>query len=158
MIRFYFDTSAINKLNDDPQSSDLKNEILKLGVVYPSVFNIAEFASEFDKERRICLLKLIHEISSGYRPLAMPVELLTRSIKSVSAWARDMNHSMGPKWEGIWIAMSDPSQIDKRAFQEVIEWKKSQEEWFQEMHDRGRPRVQEVIRKFPKAEINGVKA
>ena len=59
----------------------------------------------------------------------MPKELLKRSIKSVNAWARDMNHSMGPEWEGIWIAMSDPSQIDQRAFQEVIEWKKSQEEW-----------------------------
>lgn len=154
MKRFYFDTSAINKLYDDSQSSDIKNEILKLGIVYPSVFNIAEVASEFDKERRVGLLKLIQEISGGYRPLAMPKELLKRSIKSVNAWARDMNHSMGPEWEGIWIAMSDPSQIDKRALQEVIEWKKSQEEWFQKIHDRGRPKVQEVIRKFPKAEFD----
>lgn len=154
MIRLYFDTSAINKLYDDSQSSDMKNEILNLGIVYPSVFNIAEVAAEFDKERSIGLLKLIHEISGGYRPLAMPDEFLKRSIKSVNAWARDMNHSMGPEWEGIWIAMSDPSQIDQRAFQEVIEWKKSQEEWFIQMHDRGRPKVQEVIRKFPKAEFD----
>jgi hypothetical protein len=153
MIRFYFDTSAINELYDDPRCSDLKNEILKLGFVYPSVFTIAEVASEIEKERRTGLLKIIYEISGRYRPLAMPGDLLKRSIKSVDAWAKDMDHSMGPEWEGVWIAMSDPSQIDERAYREIIDWKKSQEEWFQNMHVRGRPRVQEVIRKFPKAEF-----
>ena len=83
----------------------------------------------------------------------MPGDFLKRSINSVDARAQEMDHSMGSEWKGVWVAMSDPSQMDEKAYKEIIDWKKSQEEWLQDMHDRGCPRVQEVIKKFSKAEF-----
>lgn len=153
MKMLYLGTSAVNHLFNDSRAFDLKKNIQKVGVVYPSVFNIAELASTSNQKRRLGLLKLIKEISGGYRPLAMPGELLRRSLAAVSIWATDMDHSMGPEWEGVWIALNDPGQIDEQAYREIIEWKSSLEQWYQHMHERGRLRMQEVIRRLPQAEF-----
>jgi hypothetical protein len=145
MTIFYLDTSAINKIFDSPYSDRFSQLIQKTATVYPSVLNTAELGSESDEGRRIGLLKLTKEISRNYRPLAMPSDLLKRSLICVEVWAKDMDHSMGAEWDGVWVALNDPCQIDERAYQEILEWKMQQEEWFQVMHDRGRPAMQEAI-------------
>jgi hypothetical protein len=145
MTIFYLDTSAINKIFDSAYSDRFSQLILQTVTVYPSVLNIAELASESDEGRRIGLLKLTKEISKNYRPLAMPSDLLKRSLICVECWAKDMDHSMAAEWDGVWVALNDPRQIDERAYYEILEWKMQQEEWFQVMHDRGRPAMQEAI-------------
>ncbi len=153
MLIFYFDTSVINHLFDDPELAIRKKAFSESCIVYPSVFNIAEIASTTETERRNGLLKLTKEISAGYRPLAMPGDLLKRSLVSVNQWASDMDHSMGTEWEGVWLALKNPDLIDEKAFREIIGWKENQEEWYQKMHDLGRPRMQEAIRKFSPSEL-----
>jgi hypothetical protein len=145
---FYLDTSAINSLFDSPNLGRISARISKRDVVYPSVFNVAEIGATSDKARRFGLLKLTKQLSGDYRPLAMPADLLKRALASVRVRAKDMDHSMGPEWEGVWIALSDPSRIDDAAYKEIVEWKRKQEEWFQEMHDNGRPKMQSYINRL----------
>jgi len=153
---FYFDTSAINYLFDDSKLPLIRQTIKEKTVIYLSVFNIAELASTSNEERRFGLLKLSKEISGGYRPLAMPGDLLRRSLEAVNIWAKDMDYSMGPEWEGVWIALNDPGQIDEETYQETIKWKKNQEEWYQRMHDKGRPRMQKAIKSLPPNKFYGL--
>jgi len=145
MSVFYLDTSAFNRLFDSPSLKLLSELIQKRAVVYPSVFNVAELGSTSNEKRRVGLLKLTREISGNYRPLAMPSDLLRRSLASISVGTRNMDHSMGSEWDSVWIALNDSSLIDEEAHREVLEWKRQQEEWFQGMHDCGRPAVQEAI-------------
>ena len=153
---FYLDTSAINRLYDDPEGQNLRKVLQENSIVYPSIFTVAELSAEPDESRRIGLLALIKKISGNYRPVAMPGDLLRRSLKSVSIWSRDMNHSMGTKWGGVWLALNDPTLIDENAYKEIIEWKREQESWYQDMHDRGRPAMQEVIKKMPSCERDAI--
>ena len=60
-----------------------------------------------------------------------------------------MDHSMGPEWEGVWIALTDPSRINDVEYKEIVEWKRVQEKWFQKMHDNGRPKMQSYIYRLP---------
>ena len=108
-MAFYLDTSAINRLYDDPRSPNLRKVLQKKSIVYPSVFIVAELAAEPDERRRIGLLELLKKISGNYRPVAMPEDLLRRSLESVNIWSSDMNHSMGPKWGGVWSALNNPT-------------------------------------------------
>ena len=98
---FYLDTSSINSLLDSPNCALISERIPKRDIVYPSVFNIAEIGATSDERRRLELLKLTKQISGNYRPLAMPADLLKRALASVRARAKDMDHSMGPEWEGF---------------------------------------------------------
>lgn len=152
MTAFYLDTSAINNLYDSPSLDLLSQLILNQTVVYPSIFNVTELGCDSDEKRRAGLLKLTKEISGNYRPFAMPSDLLRRSLEAVSVWAKDMEHCMGREWDGVWMALNDPNLIDEGAYREILEWKKQQEEWFQGMHDRGRPAMQEAIDRVAAAE------
>lgn len=153
---FYLDTSAINSLFDSPNLALISARIPKRDVVYPSVFNIAEIGATSDEKRRLELLNLTKQISGNYRPLAMPADLLKRALTSVRARAKDMDHSMGPAWEGIWIALNDPSLIYEAAYKEIVEWKSKQEEWFQGMHDRGRPKMQSFINRLSETDRSSI--
>lgn len=158
MTIYYLDTSAINRLFDSPSSKSLSQIIRERAVVYPSIFNIAELGSESDEMRRTGLIKLVKNISQKYRPLAMPADLLKRSIEGVKVWAMDMDHSISPEWDGVWVALNDPQSIDERAYQEILSWKKKQEEWFQNMHSRGRSAMQEAVNNLPQNDSSAFKS
>lgn len=149
---FYLDTSSINSLLDSPKFALLSESIPKRIIVYPSVFNVAEIGATTDELRRLELLKLTKKISGNYRPLAMAGDLLKRALASVRIRAENMDHSMGPEWEGVWVALNDPSLIDEAAYNESVEWKRKQEEWFQEMHDNGRQKMQSYIKSLSESD------
>ena len=151
-MNLYLDTSAINRLYDDPKSEFLVEIIRQRMSFYPSVLVVAELCAESDDTRRLGLLRLTKRISSNYRPAAMPGDLLKRSLEAISIWARDMDHSMGQNWDGVWMALNNPTLIDKEAYEEVKGWKRDQEKWYQDMHDRGRPKMQEATRTLPNGE------
>jgi hypothetical protein len=149
---FYFDTSAVNSLHDDPHVSDIKNAVKQFAQVLVSVFTVAELASTSDPDRRVALLKTAKTISGEYRPVAMPGELLKRSLEAVSIWARDMEQSMGSEWDGVWIALNDPNLIDRESYLEITQWKAQQERWYHEMHERGRTLMQQTLDRLPAEE------
>lgn len=154
MRTFYLDTSAINRLFDDPDRFEVVKALSSHSKVYISVFTVAEIAATSDVERRIALVALARDISGGYHPLAMPRDLLRRALKGVQGWKKDMDASMGKEWSGLWIALCDPTEIDQQAYFEVTRWKEQQEESYQKMHKRGRPKMQGAIARLPAKERN----
>jgi len=80
---FYFDTSAVNWLVKDPGSAAIANGICTYSGVYISAFTVAELAATPLKEQRNRLLKIAKSISSNWRPLAMPNDLLKRSLNAM---------------------------------------------------------------------------
>ena len=152
MRTFYLDTSAINSLFDDADRSDLVDRLGTHSKVYISVFTVAELAATLDRNRRIGLVTLAREVSGGYHPLAKPGDLLKRSLKATQGWKKEIDASMGSEWGGLWMVLCNPDLIDQKAYSEVICWKEQQEKWYQDMHDRGRPRMQQAIAKLPAKE------
>ena len=152
MKTFYLDTSTINRLYDCAKLPELRKAIKYKGKVFLSVFNIVELASESIKERRDGLLELAKEIGGNYHPLAMPNEILKRSVDAFRVGAPDMEYSMGKEWDEVWIMLNQPEQIDQAAYHEIIEWKKKQEQWYQDAHDRGRNLWQGKISNLSKEE------
>ncbi len=156
MKKFYFDTSAINHLFDDPQSISLLNSNSENIRIFISVFTVAELASTPDQERRNALLKLAKIITDNYRPAAMPADLLKRSLETINARKLDMEHSMGQEWDGIWLALNNPELIDEDDFCEVVRWKADQERWFHDLHNDGRPMVQQRLNDFSATDKNEI--
>jgi len=132
---FYFDTSAVNWLVKDPCSAAIVNGICNYSGVYISAFTVAELAATPLKEQRNRLLKIAKSISSNWRPLAMPNDLLKRSLNAMLSRADTIDASIGSEWDGVWYALNEPELIDDEAYEEVVVWKTQQEEWYQEMHD-----------------------
>ena len=83
--------------------------------------------------------------------MAFPVELLKRSIESIKVWAPDMDNSMSHNWDGVWMILNNPALIDDKVFKKISEWKNKQEDWFHEMHERGRPHLQNALTNIPES-------
>jgi hypothetical protein len=150
----YLDTSAINHLYDDPKSTQLIDTLKRKAKVYLSVYNIAELASTSDENRRVELINTAKKISNTYHPLAMPGDLLKRSLAAICTGQSKMINSIDKNWEGIWITLSNPRQLDEEGFNEICAWKRKQEEWYHKMHENGRPSMQKVILELPKSKQN----
>jgi hypothetical protein len=78
----------------------------------------------------------------------MPNDLLKRSLNAMLSKADTMDASIGSEWDGIWYALNEPELIDNEAYEEVVAWKTQQEEWYQEMHESGRPHIQDALAKL----------
>ncbi|MCX5886643.1 MAG: hypothetical protein NT096_12170, partial [Proteobacteria bacterium] len=148
----YFDTSVINRLLDDQSGLDLIKKLRKSLKIYLSVFTFAEIMATSQHERRLKLLMLAKDINENYRPLAMPGDLLKRSLKAIQTDAKDLNILMGPEWDGVWVALRDPQLIDEESLLESIQWKRQQEKWYQDMHDGGRLDIQKALIALSQAE------
>jgi len=152
MKTIYLDTSAINYIYDDSRSDRITSILKEKARIYLSIFNIVELACEKDKNRRIGLIKIAKKLIGNYLPLAMPGELLKRSLISICFGKKNMNNSMSKDWDAIWIALNEPELIDNEEYSEIITWKKNQEKWYQNMHESGRPKIQKAIQQLPKSE------
>jgi hypothetical protein len=148
----YLDTSAINHLHDDPNASTLTEAIKTKTQPLISVFTFMEIASTSDSHRRLGLLTSLKGIAGKYRPAGMPGDLLRRSLEAISVLASRIEISMGPEYDGVWIALKEPKLIDDDAYKEIMERKRHEEEWYQDMHDQGRPEIQQALAKFPPRE------
>lgn len=153
---FYLDTSVINQLYDDSKSDILINRLKDIATVVISIFNVVELASTNDKNRRIGLINAAKKLSNNYRPLAMPGDILKRSLVAICNNHYKMDNSIGSEWDNIWIAQNDPELIDNDFYVEICEWKNYQEEWYQKMHEHGRPNLQKVLLELPKSKRNDI--
>lgn len=158
MTTFYLDTSTINWLFDDLSCLELIKKLPNHAKIYISVFTVAELAATPHRKRRIELLRLAKDVLGDYRPLAMPGDLLKRSLKAMQTWAKEISGSMGSEWDGLWVALCDPRLIDTEDYFEVIEWKRQQEIRYQDMQDQARPFIQKAIDKLPATEKNALRS
>ena len=155
-MNIYLDTSAFNWLLDDPNSAHLQECVVQKCRLYLSIFTFAELASESCAERRIELIRLAKKLSGGFRPAAMPGDLLRRSKDAIINRRSDMDNSMGTEWNGIWAALNNPDLIDEMALAEIQAWKTNQEKWYCEMFDSARPPIQEALRGLRPGQIEAI--
>jgi len=158
MITFYLDTSTINWLFDDSSCLELIKKLPNHAKIYISVFTVAELAATSHRKRRIGLLSLAKDVLGDCRPLAMPDDLLKRSLKAMQTWAKEISGFMGSEWDRLWDALCDPQLIDTEGYFEVIEWKRQQEIRYQDMQDQARPFIQKAIDKLPATEKNALRS
>lgn len=148
----YLDTSAINQLHDDPKSAMLIRAIKAKTLPLISVFTFMEIASTSDSHRRLSLLGLLKEIVGTSRPAAMPGELLRRSLEAMKVHDSKMDISIGRDYDGVWLALSKPDLVEDDDYQEIIARKRHEEAWYQDMHDQGRPSIQQALAQLPPKE------
>jgi hypothetical protein len=148
MKNVYLDTSAINHLYDDRNASILTKDLNSKTQPLISVFTFMEIASTSDSGRRAGLLALLKSIAGKNRPAAMPGELLRRALEAMSVRATTIDISMGHEYDGVWRALNQPELINDDAYKEITERKRHEEKWYQDMHDKGRPEIQQVLAKL----------
>jgi len=141
---FYFDTSAISDLCHDSELLSLKNLIVQNATVYISVLTIAELGSTLCFYHRTRLLNLAKDLSCGIRPLAEPGELLKRAKHAIRTSQKELVSSVDSNHRS-WYVLNHPEKMNDQDFDEIMAWKKKQEDWFQNMHDSGRVEIQKYI-------------
>lgn len=138
MIRttFYFDTSAINQLADDPLRDLLVGALTAPGnVVLVSVLNVYELAATKDPARRLDLLRLAKRIAKDTRLLAFPQTNLRRSLDAFAAGQSTLDATFDyDSSQNIWIAFEHPEQVHEQARSEIRAQNLADEKWFREMH------------------------
>jgi len=144
---YCFDTSAINRIHDDPVKEPIARGLIATCAVYISALNVIEACGIRDPLRRGSLISLQRQLSGTRRPLAIPNELLQELAVAHANDRPDAQISITDKQEGIWIALNNPSQIDEAARQEALEWKHSLEVPFRKVHEKARSAFQDLFGK-----------
>lgn len=137
MVRtnFYFDTSAINELANDPLRDLLVGALTAPGnVVFVSVLNVYELAATKDPTKRLSLLRLAKRIAKNTRLLTFPQEVLRRSLDAFAADRSTMDATLDYDSTNIWIAFEHPEQVNEQARADIRAQNVADEKWFREMH------------------------
>jgi len=154
MMRYYFDTSAINKLHDCENSKLIQSIINESPVrktvkCYISVFTLAELLSESNAKRRKSLIQYAKSIVGSAIPAANAGDLLKRALIAMDRREIRIENSInGDEYEGLLQAYFNPELIDNEASKEAREWKDNQEKWFQEHLNNFRPTLQHFLNKL----------
>lgn len=143
----YLDTSAINYLYRHPQRDTLAERITHNSRVLVSVFTVVELASASDESYRNGIIRYAKGLTGDTKPLAMPRDLLMRARVAIRERAPEMDNAIPAEWEGIWVAYSDPTVLDSTNLNEIAEFKKQHNAWFEQMHSTGRASVQSELQK-----------
>jgi len=148
----YFDTSTINSLYDDPQCGALTIRLVGESHVRLSLYTFLELASTPCRERRTGLINLARKLLSGYKLLAMPKEILDRSLVALQGGSRDVDPTIGPEWGAVSHALYHPDQAAESFYSTVDGWRKQHQKWYDDIHEQGRPHVQQFIAGLSKAD------
>ncbi len=162
-MRLYLDTSALNKLAQDPdwKEGDV-HAFASSEHVWVSTLNIAEVGATPDPVLRLKLGGLLHDLARGYRPLTFPSQLLKRSLSAYvdcpyrssililplglpEEPRRSMNWQVKEDLAGFQAVLADPKLLlDHRQHRELDCFLKKERDWYEEFAAGDRPRFQAV--------------
>ena len=142
---YYFDTSALNYLHDDPEVANITAGLTATNTIWITSLNVIEAGITNNAERRISLLKLQKQLARDIRPLQLPNLLLRESAVAYATRKDRRDLSIGKNQNGIWIALNNPEKIDDAARQELYRWKKELEDTFKRTHESGRAQFQKLF-------------
>lgn len=142
---YCFDTSAINRLHDDPERQFLVAGLLATNTLRVSALNVIEAVGTEDEVRRRSLIVLLQRLSHGFRPLATPNTLLKIVVKAHARGDDRLNITSPEEEDSIWIALNSPDELDEETRQEVFQWKTSLEGPFIDAHREARPQLQTLF-------------
>lgn len=147
-MKLYFDTSAINAIAHDPSGKELVEKLKSIHETYISIYNVVEIVSTSDSAERLKLLELAQDLASGFYPLAHPRDILKRALEAFQHKLPEMNFSISDEDHGVWIALNKPDKVGEEDRIDVLHWKQREESWYQNMHNKGRPHIKDVIKKL----------
>lgn len=84
-MRFVLDTSAVNRLLDDPDQAALVAGMEAVGLVHVTALNIHEVSQTSNPDRREALRRLLGRLWHGRGPLALPDVVLRQELLSFIA-------------------------------------------------------------------------
>lgn len=159
---YCFDTSAINRLLDDPERDPIIGATLSVGSFRVTAYNILEAAKTRDANRRSRLIDLLRRLSDGKRPLDRPNTILLTYAEAHAARAAAVRVNADENLEGLWIALNQPDLLDQEAREEVLAWAAEWEDDFSEAVAGDREQFQSLFRKArldrPKATASTLRA
>ena len=109
---YLFDTSAINRLYDDPDGAAIAEGLAVTNEVWVSALNVGEAARTQDRVRRDSLLGLLKKLTGTRRPLELPILLIRRAIEAYSNNAATIEASVGETNEMVWQVLQNPTLLD----------------------------------------------
>jgi hypothetical protein len=139
---YYLDSSALNRLVDDPRSEEIL-AALEAARTLVSAINVVEIAATRCPSRRKSLLRILARLSGPLRPWAFPRDLLALTLRTHFERAQYGVTSVRDDQVGLYEAMRDPASVTEERRQELTRYKEEEEGWYRRMHDGARPFVQE---------------
>jgi predicted nucleic acid-binding protein len=125
-VRYIFDTSAINRLLNDPDHEALVRTLVATAELRISAFNVIEAAKTRDSTARIRLLQLLQRLSPSFRFLDRP-NTIVRAVACAFA-NRDQSGRVtvtvnrDPDLDGLGVALNNPDDINEELRQELLDY------------------------------------
>jgi hypothetical protein len=144
-VTYCFDTSAINRLHDEPDRTIIVKGLIATTVVRVTALNVIEVSGTADVARRTSLLGLLSDLADGVRPLSAPNVLLQTLAKAFADKNDRPVITLTEEEEGVWLALNNRDSHNEETRQEVFRWKQDLEKPFKESHMEARPEFQELF-------------
>jgi len=148
-VIYCFDTSAINRLLDDPEREPMIKAILSVGSFRITAYNVIEVAKTMDTNRRSRLIDLMRRLADGKRPLDRPNTILLAYADAHVARLSAAHVNTDENLEGLWIALNQPDLLDQEARDEVFAWAAGWEDDFSEVVFGDREQFQAIFQQAP---------
>jgi len=142
--RHILDTSAVNKVLDDPESARIV-ERLKETEILPTTVAIAEICAEPDATHRRRLLELLKEIGGDKRPLAIPNQLAIRACRAFSR-RKDLMLNDGLEEGVAWAVLNNPGIADEEAQAFAIASQNERDDDFRNLYEGARVDFDRIFR------------
>lgn len=145
---YCFDTSAINRLLDDPEREPIIKTLTSVGSFRITAYNVIEAAKTPCKNLRCRLIGLMRRLADGKRPLDRPNTILLSYVRAHADGASVALVNADDQLEGLWIALNQPDLADEEARQELINWASDWEGDFSKVVAGDRDQFQTLFQKI----------
>ena len=146
---YCFDTSAINRLLDDPEMEPIIKALISVGSFRITAYNVIEAAKTKCEDRRYRLIDLMKRLADRKRPLDRPNTILLSYAKAHADGAAAVSVNADDQLEGLWIALNQGDLVDEEARQELINWAANWEGDFSKVVAGDRDQFQALFHEIP---------
>lgn len=152
-MRYCLDTSALNRLHDDPDREAIVTGMLTGASFRISAYNVIESAKTSDVARRQSLVRLLNELSQNKRPLDRPNTLIRAVARGYAHRRRGEDVTLtvneDPNLEGLWSALNEPEAIQESERCELFDWAQQWEGDYDEIVAADRDKFQSFFEEHP---------
>lgn len=127
---YCFDTSAFNRLLDDPHREIIEKAMLAGNSFRISAYNVVEAAKTKSEARRHELVRLMRRLTENKRPLDRPNTLVRAAARAFAEKKRTVTVNADPDLDGVWVALNRPEFLDEQGREESLKWAKEWSEDF----------------------------
>ncbi len=152
-MRYCLDTSALNRLLDDPEREAIVTGMLVGASFRISAYNVIEAAKTKNVSRRQELVRLMRRLAENKRPLDPPNYLIRAVARGYAQRSPKGEVSLtvnaDPNLEGVWVALNEPERIDEEVRAELLAWAEKWENDYDGIAAGPRQEFQELFDKYP---------